>query len=179
MALALCVPASAATIPQFNRTTNDGVYDLSAAQASALGYAGAEYIGFFRVREGNGTTFNAGDTFDASTMFASVTSGAGSILAFLNGRNPDLSYTGAAFDDLGTTTVGALNSYTEGVAFLFSGTGNIVFRGSSTFNAGQSRGAITGIDVAPIPLPAGLVLLLSGLVGLGLFARKQRPVATA
>ena len=64
----MAVPASAAVIDRFNKTTNDGVFDLSDAQAAALGFADADYIGFFRVREGSGTSFEAGDTFDATTL---------------------------------------------------------------------------------------------------------------
>ncbi|MDW4500376.1 VPLPA-CTERM sorting domain-containing protein [Sulfitobacter sp. D35] len=165
--------ASAATITQFNKTTNDGVYNLSAAQAAYLGDASATHIGFFRVREGNGTVLNAGDTFNVATMNNSVTSGAGSILAFLNGRNADLGYTGDFFDALGETTLGAATSFYEGVAFLFSGNGNIVFRGSSTFNAGQTRGALD-LDVPAVPLPAAGWLLVAGLGGLGLMKRRRK-----
>ncbi|ABG31053.1 VPLPA-CTERM sorting domain-containing protein [Roseobacter denitrificans] len=168
--------ASAATINQFNKTTNDGVYTLTAAQATALGDASATRIGFFRVREGSGTVFNAGDTFDQTTMANSVTSGAGNIIAFLNGRNSSLTYTGGTLEALGTTTVGSSNSYYEGVAFLFSGTGNIVFRGSSTFNAGQTRGAFDGVGIpAAVPLPAAAWMLIAGLGGLAAFGRRRKP----
>jgi len=164
--------ASAAFITQFNKTTNDGVFALSQAQADWLGYSDADFIAFFRPREGNGTAFDAGDTFDSTTMANSVTSGGGNILAFLNGTNAGLTYTGDAFDDLGTTTVGSSSSYFRGVAFLFeSGAGNIVFKGSSTFNGGQAKSSAAPV---PVPVPAALPLGLLALGGLGLYRRQQR-----
>jgi hypothetical protein len=167
---------AAAPISQFNKTTNDGVYTLTQSQADALGYGTADYIGFFRVREGSGTVFDSGDTFDATTLANSVTSGLGNIIAFLNGRNGDLGYSGGFFDDLGTTTVGTGNSYYEGVAFLFSNPGNIVFRGTSTFNSGQTRGEFDGVglDVAPVPVPAALPMLIAGLGGFAALRRKKK-----
>lgn len=176
-AILLGSAASAASISQFNKTTNDGVFALSDAQAASIGYADADYIAFFRVREGNGTLFDAGDTFDSTTLFNSVTSGAGKIIAFLNGTNGNLFYTGDAFADLGLTTVGGDDGYFRGVAFLFSDPGNIVFRGSSTFNSGQSRGQFDGIDVNPIPLPAAAWMLMASVAGLGVMARRKRKAA--
>ncbi len=168
--------ASAATISQFNKTTNDGVFELTGSQADLLGYSTATHIAFFRVREGNGTDFSAGDTFDGATMAASVTSGLGNIIAFLNGTNSGLTYTGSAFEALGETVVGDATSYYNGVAFLFSGTGNIVFRGSSTFNAGQSRGVLDdpNLQVSAVPVPASLPFLLAGLGGLFALRRRAR-----
>jgi hypothetical protein len=166
--------ASAATINQFNKTTNDGVFTLSQAQADFLGYSDARFIGFYRVREGNGTTFNDGDTFNVTTMFNSVTSNASKILAFLNGENPGLTYTGGYLDPLGQTTVGEDNSYTAGVAFLFGeNAGNIVFRGSSTYNGGQSRGDFDLVVPSAVPLPAAAWMLIAGLGGLAAFARRK------
>lgn len=169
--------STAAYISQFNKTTNDGVFTLSADQVSFLGYdpSAVDRIGFFRVREGNGTVFNNGDTFDVTTMQNSVIGGANNIVAFLNGTNADLTYTGNAFEALGTTTVGAADSYFRGVAFLFhSSSGDIVFRGTSTFNGGQTRGAYEGISAVPLPAAAWLFgSAMLGMVGLG-YRRRDR-----
>jgi len=178
LTIATASASQAAAISQFNKTTNDGVFTLTEGQAAAIGFGGqnVDRIGFFRVREGSGTTFNAGDTFDVTTMNNTVTSGAGNIIAFLNGTNLDLTYTGDEFDVLGTTAVGASNSYFRGVAFLFSSlSGNITFRGSSTFNAAQTRGAFDGI--AEVPLPAAAPLFLGGLAAFGLAKRRSNRAA--
>lgn len=175
-AAALCAGtmASAATITQFNKATPDGVFTLSQAQADHLGHSDARFIGFYRIREGNGTTFDAGDTFNVTSLFNSVTGNAGSILAFLNGRNPGLTYTGGYLDPLGETTVGAADSYASGVAFLFGeGSGNIVFRGSGTFNAGHTRGEFDFEVPTAVPLPAAAWMLIAGLGGLAAVARRK------
>jgi hypothetical protein len=174
VAMGAATVASAATITQFNKTTPDGVFTLSQAQADHLGQSEARFIGFYRIREGNGTVFDAGDTFDVTTMFNSVTSNASKILAFLNGENPGLAYTGGYLDPLGSTTVGEANSYTAGVAFLFGeGAGNIVFRGSGTYNAGQTRGEFDFEVPSAVPLPAAAWMLIAGLGGLAAFARRK------
>lgn len=168
--------ASGATISMFNKTTNDGVYTLEAGQVLALGYdpAQVDRIGFLRIREGNGTTFNDGDTFDQNSVYSSVTSNSGSIVALLNGTSAELSYTGNTFDVLGTTTVGTSNSYYAGVAFLFhSSSGNIVFKGTSTFNGGQTRGVYPNISA--VPIPAAVWLFGSALIGMaGVGYRRKR-----
>lgn len=173
--------AQAASITQFNKTTNDGVYTLSQAQADHFGFSTADRIAFFRIREGNGTAFSDGDTFDATSLANSFTSNGSSILAFLNGTNAALTYTGdtlnpatGAFDLLGTTTVGAADSYYEGVAFLFNNlSGNIVAGGTSTFNGGQTRGDFV-FNVAPVPIPAAGPLFLAALGAFGFAARRRR-----
>jgi opacity protein-like surface antigen len=166
--------ASAATISQFNRTVNDGVFSLTQAQASYFGFADADYIGFVRPRQGNGVTWTAGDTFDAATMWATVTGGASRILAFLNGTNATLGYTGDTYGLLGTTTLEGTDTY-RGVAFLFSeGAGNITFRGTSTFNMGQSLGTLDFQPPSVVPVPAALPLLLAGLGGLAFIARRRK-----
>jgi len=178
VAMGAATVASAATITQFNKTTPDGVFTLSQAQADYLGYSDARFIGFYRVREGSGTTFDAGDTFNVTTMFNSVTSNASKILAFLNGKNPGLTYTGGYLDILGETTIGEANSYNsgfkEGVAFLFGkDAGNIVFRGSGTFNGGQSRGDFDLVVPSAVPLPAAAWMLIAGLGVLAALARRK------
>lgn len=171
--------AHAASITQFDRTTNDGVFTLSDGQKAFLGTT-SDFIGFLRPRAANGDTFNAGDTFDVSTLTNTLTGGAGLVEKFLNGTNGGLTYTGNAFDDLGTTTVGDDADYFRGVAFLFSAGGDIVFTGAvsgtSTFNAGQTRGP-AGDRVpeatAPVPLPAAAWMLIAGVGGLAYAGRRR------
>jgi hypothetical protein len=173
--------ASAATyISSFSRTTNDGVFELSQAQAGFLGVPTADRIGYFRVRSGGSPViaWSAGDTFDGASVLASVTSNAGAILGLFNGENEKLGYSGDAWKPLGTTTLledsDLGGSLFRAVAFAFSsGSGNIVFRGSTTFNGAQSQGA----SLAPVPVPAALPLLLGGLAVMGVVARRRRAAA--
>jgi hypothetical protein len=107
-------------------------------------------------------------------MWATVTGGASRILAFLNGTNATLGYTGDTYGLLGTTTLEGTDTY-RGVAFLFSeGAGNITFRGTSTFNMGQSLGTLDFQPPSVVPVPAALPLLLAGLGGLAFIARRRK-----
>lgn len=194
-ALLLPAFASASTvIAQFSRTTNDGVYSLSDAQARALGHADAGFIGFYRVREGGGTTFEMGDVFDETTVRNSVKTNEGGILAILNGRADGLSYRGKAFQRLGATTIGTTDAqFYEAVALLFgASSGSIVFNrrgGTTSFNASQSRGAfevsaselayLSQPPVAAVPVPAALGLLAFGLGTLGMLGVRRRRAAAA
>jgi hypothetical protein len=173
----LAASANAAVISQFSRTTNDGVFTLSAAQAAFLGVPTADRLGFFRVRSGGSpnVSWSAGDTFDATSVMNSVQSNGAAILGIFNGANAGLVYTGSAWSALGTTTFvsdsASNGSLFRAVAFAFnSASGNIVFRGSTTFNGDQTRGA----SPSPIPVPAALPLMLLALGGLGLVARRRR-----
>lgn len=174
----LLQPAAAATIASFGATTNDGWFSLTQAQADFLGQSDATGIAMFRVRQGGGLTLAPGDVFDQSSIFNSVISGASNILALVNGTNPNLGYTGGAFEALGLTTIGALTSYPDAVGILMSNLGgNVVFRGSATFNVTEQslyRGALDLVVPAEVPLPAGLPLLIAGLAGIGLAARRRR-----
>jgi hypothetical protein len=167
--------APAAPVDRFARSTNDGVFSLSDAQADFLGVPTADYIGFFRIRGGGGTNFDDGDTFDAQSIRDSFTAGAGNVLAILNGDNPRLGYTGDFLDPLGTTVLGNPNSYFRGVAILFS-SGTINF-GGGNFSPGQTRGAFTDLvvpeeDLSAVPVPPAAALLLAGMGALALLRRR-------
>lgn len=169
-------PASAAYIPVFNKTTNDGVFTLSAAQAAYLGTPTADRLGFFRVRQGSGTVLNAGDTFDAASITASIAGGAGNVLGIFNGIGPasNITYGGPSYDPLGLTTLVTGNDVYRGVAFAFSSLGgNIVFKGTSTFNGGQTQGP----SPSPVPIPGAIWLFGAALAGLGVFGWKRRAAA--
>jgi hypothetical protein len=173
----LATGAHAATISQFGRTTNDGVWALSAAQATALGVSGATKMGAFRVRaHGAGNvTWAAGDTFDASAVAATITSGAGNVFGYFNGFGDGLlDYTGDFLAPLGLTTFLA-DSATDGDLFrgvFFAFNDQVVFRNSSTFNA-VTQGDFP-FEVTPVPVPAALPLLLAGLGGLAFFGRRRK-----
>jgi hypothetical protein len=171
--LILATGAHAATITQFGRTTNDGVWSLTAEQASALGVTGATKMGAFRVRSGNGVAWAVGDTFGVSALNASIVGGGGTVYGYFNGFGDSLlGYTGGFLAPLGTTTFLASSS-TDGDLYrgvFFAFTGNVVFRGTSNFNQ-VNQGAFT---LAPIPVPAALPLLLAGLGGLALVARRRK-----
>jgi hypothetical protein len=173
--LVFATGAHAATITQFGRTTNDGVWSLSAAQASALGVAGATKIGAFRVRAGNGVTWSAGDTFSSAAVANTITSGAGNVRGYFNGFGDNqLTFTGGFLSALGVTTFRSASTVDgdlyRAVFFAFNGT--VVFRNSSTFNP-VNQGAFP-YEVTAVPVPAALPLLLAGLGGLALVARRRK-----
>lgn len=165
--------AEAALVTSFSRTTNDGVYTINAGQAAFLGVAGADRVGFFRVRNNSmGTTYGADDTFN-QTSILNTTNDDSKILGLFNGRGDvsRITYTGASFAPLGTTTLLASLDVFEGVLFAFSSlAGNIVFTGSTTFNGSQTRGNADFIA----PIPAAAWLFGSALLGLGAYARRRR-----
>jgi hypothetical protein len=173
--LVLATGAHAATVTQFGRTTNDGVWSITAEQATALGVTGATKMGAFRVRSGNGVTWAAGDTFGVSALNASIIAGAGNVYGYFNGFGDSLlGYTGGFLAPLGTTTFLA-NSTTDGDLYrgvFFAFTGNVVFRGTSNFN--QATEGAFPFAPTPVPVPAALPLLLAGLGGLALMARRRK-----
>lgn len=187
--LAALVPhADAATVTRFERSTNDGVFSLTEAQAAALGAPDAAAIGLLRVRSGRGVSWNAGDDFDATTILNTITRGGGNVDGIFNGpvdQNFDgdvdpnglfLTYSGDTFDPLGRTVFTNASATTgsifRAVAFAFSG--QVVFRGNSTFTASAALGPADFLEVNTVPLPAGLPLMLTGLAALALIVERRR-----
>lgn len=169
------LPGSAATVPAFDRTTNDGVFALTAAQIRYFGVAEATYVAFFRPRtKNNATSFAVGTIFDAQSLLASCRGACANILSVRNGRNADLAYVGGFLAPLATATVTKAGvGYYEGLAFFFKGTKAINFNGGSNFNAGQSRGDLDFAVPAQVPVPASLPLL-AGALGMVALARRRR-----
>ncbi|WP_025898962.1 hypothetical protein [Sneathiella glossodoripedis] len=171
--------SNAAYVSSFNKHTNDGVYTLNQAQKDFFGVSGAEYIGFLRVRSGNGVSWNAGDYFDQTSVLNSTGSDS-KILALLNGLGDpaNVTYTGNNLETLGSTTLvnssADVSGIYEGIAFLFGSTvGDIVFNGTATFNQGQTRGE-WDYQVSVVPLPAALPLYAAGVAVLGFLGWKRR-----
>lgn len=168
----------------FQRTTNDGVYALNAAQAAALGLEGATKLGLLRVRPGNGVSWSAGDFFDEQTL--DRTRRNGSVFGYLNGPlAPDfvpqafngetILYDGDVFEALGTTVFQQASDpgqrLVAAVAFGFTGT--VTFNGVSTFS-GVTLGDAPIAVPPPVPLPAAGWLLLVGLGGLAFLQRRTQ-----
>ncbi|SET24035.1 PEP-CTERM sorting domain-containing protein [Thalassotalea agarivorans] len=175
----LSFTANAGLITYVKKTTNDGVYSITQAQADFLGVSDADHIAFLRLREGNGITWDVGDYFDPTTVFNSTGNDA-KILGLFNGLNGDLSYVGGSFAAFTMATIQVDSSgFYQGIMFAFnSASGNIVFNGTSTFNSGQSRGAIgsvvpTGARV-DVPEPESLALLSLALLGLVAVRKHKR-----
>ena len=172
------VPAAeAATITSFARGTNDGVYALTAAQKAYFKLSDAAYIGFFRPRAANNApAYAVGDTFDANTIFNSV-SGDANILAILNGDNLQLDYSGDYLSPLKTTTVTVSGtSFYRGVALLLKANSVVTFAGgnfSTQGNSPQIRAAFDWEPPAEVPLPAAAPLLIAALGSLWLLRRRK------
>jgi hypothetical protein len=180
--------ASAATVASFSRTNNDGVFSITASQAAQLGVDGATKVGLFRVRAGNGVSWNAGDDFNAQTVLNTRIGGSGTIFGVLNGpvdQNFDgevdpnglfLTYDGGLFETLGTTIFtndsATTGSIFRAVAIAFDGA--LTFAGSSQFDE-VNCGAL--VLPEPVPLPAAAWLLLAGVGGLAVAGRKRRESA--
>lgn len=181
--LAAPLTASAAYISSFGRTTNDGVFTLTSAQAAFLGTPTADRIGFFRVRAfgSPSVTWSAGDYFDSASVLATVTSNGGAILGLFNGLGDgQLTYaSGGLYSPFTSATFNSANTVDgelfRAIAFTFnSASGNIVFRGSATFNPALTSGVSDVPTAPPVPLPAAAWLLLSGLAGLGVLGRRRK-----
>jgi hypothetical protein len=181
--LAAPLTASAAYISSFGRTTNDGVFTLTAAQAAFLGTPTADRIGFFRVRAGGtpSVTWSAGDYFDSASVLATVTSNGGAILGLFNGLGDgQLTYaSGGLYSPFTSATFNSANTADgelfRAIAFTFnSASGNIVFRGSATFSPATVVGPSDVPTAPPVPLPGAAWLLVSGLAGIGMLGRRRR-----
>ena len=177
LTVATASASQAALISQFNRATNDGVFSLTSGQAAYLGASGATKIGLLRIRSGNGVSWSAGDTFNATSVLNSITSGVGNVLGVFNGPidadfngsiDPNglfLTYSGGLWDPLGNTTFEQSSTDNgnlfRAVAFAF--TGRVVFGGTATFDPVTKGPA----DIPAVPLPAAAWFLLTALGGLG------------
>jgi hypothetical protein len=168
--------AEAATITSFARGTNDGVFALTAAQKAYFKLPDAAYIGFFRPRAANNApAYAVGDTFDANTIFNSV-SGDTNILAVLNGDNLQLDYSGDYLAPLKTTTVtvGGTSFY-RGVALLLKANSVVNFAGgnfSTQSNSAQIRATFDWEPPAEVPLPAAAPLFIAALGSLWFLRRR-------
>ncbi|MEL6197164.1 MAG: hypothetical protein AAFT19_04895, partial [Pseudomonadota bacterium] len=174
-ATAAPITTPGAYIDEFQRTTNDGVYSLSAAQAEAIGVVGATKLALLRVRPSRGVTWEAGDYFDAASIENTIRGSGANVFGILNGplapgfvpqaTNGDvLLYEGDLWEALGTTIFqqdsGSSPSLVAAVAVAFTGT--LTVNGVSTFNP-VTLGAApisAAAGLAAVPLPAAGWLLM-------------------
>jgi hypothetical protein len=122
------------------------------------------------------SSFQATQTMFSSSFTLDVNPGAGA-QTFASGTIGVSERTGGTFLSLLDVTGGALlsGSLSNGKALLE--VTNLVDVGFGAQSPGSSaagfNGALTIYSVAPVPLPAGAVLLVSGLAGLGLLRHRR------
>jgi len=168
--------------PSVAGTTTDGLMDIwidtsiDSATGTGAGYTDGEKIATFRVVSGDGGTFTPG-TYDGNddATFELIWAMSG---VFFDGNGNDIgeyqvgdplvliTITDSNFDgdpnDLGSFSV---PNPTANPGFLASGT-------PIDFNALEDGSARLGV----IPEPATMLLLGSGLIGLGVFGRRKKKI---
>lgn len=161
------------------RLTNDGVFTISAAQADKLGISGATRVGAVGIRTPSRSGYDVGDMFNVSALLEGVIGGQSNIIGWLNGTNSNVSYTGAAFAPLGDTTITGFDRASDrklfSVVYFGFANGDVTVRGTNTF--GFNAASADFSTIVPIPLPAAGWLMLAGLGGLGVAARRRRKAA--
>ena len=191
-AICLAAAAQAKTVDYFAKTSGEGVYSLTEAQADHLGHSGADRIAFVTLRKGAGVNYKPGDTFDASSVLSSIAQGRSNVGGVLNGLADDVTYDGDAFAPLSMATIWTNDAnLTAAVALIFdSAADGFVTRDGTVFTPAMTQGAYDGIlvpgaelpgpaaaqdtrELAVVPLPWALPLMLAALGGLALMRRAR------
>ena len=182
-AAALATSVNAATVTQGPGGFDDGwattiTYDDAAARGSShdrdngLNALGAADGSFFELGFGGYADFTFGTMFDASVTVYEITFGAAS-------HWPEavrvLAGTGGSFVELGTITNAAATTGATLSAALgtFDTVRLIDVTDASRFHSSRGGFDVDAVRVAPVPLPAGGLLLLTGVVGAFALRRKQ------
>lgn len=168
------------TLNRFSAYGNAGVYALSEETAKALGVPGATHFAFVNFGSGR-----AGMRFNEKALLNAV-SKPGEILGVFNGFSDALTYRGKAFDPLGETVIGTgTEKFIQGFGFAFHETAGALHLkgqyGKTKFHAKQAQGYLAerygdalndANGPSPVPLPAGLPLILMGMASLVLLRRR-------
>lgn len=152
-----------------------------AAGANGIGIAGAPLGSFSGEAEELRLSF---DTFFNNTSFTSVTI---QTLTLLTRGTPGQDF---IFGETGSTELGTLTT-DPGASALFSLPSTITISLGETFSvigvfsdADQASSSdplgirLSELEASAVPLPAPVLLLLSGVAGLGFMARRRRQAAT-
>lgn len=177
---ALPLSVNAALITSVNKFTNDNVYLITPGQAAYLGVEGADALGFLRLRQGSGISWNVGDIINRDTIFNSTTQDT-LIVDILNGVSTlpwnnlnVLSFeSGDIFEKFTSAEVLASADFWRGFVIAFNSNNTITFK-NATISAGVNRGFISTnvIPEAKVSAPQSIVLLVACLIGI--FIRKRK-----
>lgn len=169
-----------------SRYNNWFAFDLS-------GVTGEIVSAVLTVFGGNGSYYNTSDStsyriYDVATAVPVLTSGGGGVSAYNDLGSGDLygsatvattPYAQLPMPEVTVHLSGALSDISAALGGLFAlgGTSNVshyLWGGSNALPAAKLTLETAMISPAPVPLPAGGVLLLTAMAGLGVLHRRRR-----